>query len=117
MPFLRAKTVEIAREVISFDFLPEKSTLTYKHYGRVENDTLRHPLILNFVEELNEGFPSNNILRVTTLDDVVLMECDEETALFLVCVANSFIYHKVLCCTRRLFYYNAFSLLKQVRMG
>lgn len=55
---------------------------------------LRHPLQLHVVKELIEGFPSSQCLDLTAPNDFVILECDKETALFLVRAANAFICQK-----------------------
>lgn len=47
------------------------------------------------------------------MDDVVLMECDDETALFLVCVAIACIYHNITVFYAHLSYQSDLSLLNQ----
>lgn len=48
----------------------------------VGNFTLSNLRLLYVVKEINEGFPSGKVLRVAALDDVMSIECDEETAFF-----------------------------------
>lgn len=51
------------------------------------------------MNELNKWFATIQCLRVTTLDDVVLMECGKETALFFIFSTNVLIATKMLCST------------------
>lgn len=72
------------------------------------------PHLPDVVQEVNEGFPSNQCLRVTALDDVVFMECDKETMQYLVRLANAFIRHKNAVLYAQPFSQSALSLLNEI---
>lgn len=60
------------------------------HVGKV---TLGHLHLLDVVKEINKGFPFSKFLGVTAVEDVVIKEREEETALCLVRATNAFIRH------------------------
>lgn len=78
------------------ELLLQISTAAHRLYKRIGNLTLRNLHLLDAVKELNKLFLSLQCLGVTALDNVVSVERDEETALFLVCATNTFTRNKML---------------------
>lgn len=46
-------------------------------------------------EDLNEAVPSSQGLRMTAVHDIVFINCDNETTLFLIRVANALVHHGI----------------------
>lgn len=58
------------------------SALECRQYVGIGKVMLRQSSLTNFVNELNEGFRSSQCLGVTTLYQVVFIECDRENCCF-----------------------------------
>lgn len=72
---------------------------------------LRQSHLLEVAKDPNEMLTSSQWIVETATDDMVLMECDEETMLFLVWVASEIIHHESLVLSSSSFCQSDFSLL------
>lgn len=74
---------------------------------------LKHARQLDVVRDLNEGFSCSQCLERTALDDMLVMEYEEITELFLVHAPNACIRHKIAVFYARPSYQPALLLLHQ----
>lgn len=82
------------QDIMSSQFLHEISTWTNRRYALVGRTILRHLHLLDVGKELKGRFPSSKGSGVAAMDDKVVMECEEETAMFLILAANALIPHQ-----------------------
>lgn len=108
LQFLRANTADIVQHKMSSDLLPWNERLDIQVLPvcwRIHAET---SLSTECQENPQNGFPSSQGLGVTALDDVVLMECKEETAMFFLRAAIAFIIRKNAVFYAWTFYWSAF---------
>lgn len=93
MPFCEARVEGIVREMRTTHFLPGMNALTYRWYFVLD---IRDEAIT--CTERREGAQRivsvKSVLGVTALNNLMFMECDEETGIFFIYIGNSFICYK-----------------------